>query len=271
MTAEFRLTEYLARIGHTGPLAPNLDTLAHLHAAHVNTIPFEGMDPLFGRPVALDLAAVQDKLVASRRGGYCFEQNTLFKAALEAIGFQVTGLGARVRWMSPPDAPLGPREHMLLKVDLPEGPHLVDVGFGACVLDTPLRFDVGVEQATGMGTFRLTEADGHYWLAARQADGYRMMYAFDLTPQIEADYALGNYYTATSPAAPFVHVLIMERLAADKRFKLINRRFVIEARDGEVVLEREIATADELGHVLGETFGVVPPVPVGEVFVKISP
>ena len=121
-----------------------------------------------------------------------------------------------------------------------------------------------------MGTFRLTLADGHHWLAARQPEGYRTMYAFDLIPQLPADYQLGNWYTSTSPTAPFLHVLIMERLSADKRFKLINRRFAIEARDGEVVVEHEIATPDELGHVLAETFGVVPPVPVAELFAKIA-
>src|SRR3984957_17684889 len=134
MSSEFRLDNYLARIGFSGTIQPNLVTLAAIHAAHVNAIPFEGLDPLLRRPVMLDLASVQEKLVDSRRGGYCFEQNVLLKAALDAIGFDVTGLTGRVRWMSPPDSPLGPREHITLKVDLPEGAYLVDVGFGACLL-----------------------------------------------------------------------------------------------------------------------------------------
>jgi N-hydroxyarylamine O-acetyltransferase len=131
MSESFSLDRYLARVGYRGPVAPDLATLRGLKAAHVQTIPFEGIDPLLGRPVNLDAASVWRKLVESRRGGYCFEQNHLFKAALDAIGFTSIGLAARVRWMSPRDAPLGPREHMLLKVDLPEGPFLADVGFGA--------------------------------------------------------------------------------------------------------------------------------------------
>src|ERR1035437_4308569 len=111
MSSEFQLDKYLARSGFGGRIAPDLATLAPIHAAHVNAIPFEGCDPFLRRPVKLDLASVQEKLVDSRRGGYCFEHNILLKAALERIGFQVTGLGARVRWMSPPDSPLGPREH----------------------------------------------------------------------------------------------------------------------------------------------------------------
>ena len=127
MPNDFRLTAYLERIGIDGNLKPDYTTLTAIHAAHVGAIAFEGLDPFLGRPVRLDLAGLQEKLVANRRGGYCFEQNTLLKAALEALGFAVTGLAARVRWVTPPDSPLGPRSHMLLKVDLAQGAYLVDV------------------------------------------------------------------------------------------------------------------------------------------------
>lgn len=264
------LQRYLARIGHAPTVAPDLKTLRSLHAAHVAAIPFEGLDPLLGRAVALDLATLQAKIVDGCRGGYCFEQNALFKTALEAIGFSVTGLGGRVRWMSPPDSPLGPREHMVLKVDLPEGGYLADVGFGACVMDAPLRLDLDVEQTTAMGTFRLTEADGHYWLHAKQAERWRTMYAFDLVPQLPADYALGNYYTSTSVQAPFTSVLIMERVDASGRVKLINRRLIVEARDGHVVSERDIADAADLECVLVGDFKVEISEIAAQVFAKIS-
>jgi arylamine N-acetyltransferase len=35
-------------------------------------------------------------MIAGRRGGYCFEQNMLFRGALRALGFKVTSLQARV-------------------------------------------------------------------------------------------------------------------------------------------------------------------------------
>ena len=75
MPNEFRLENYLARIGYQGPIGVDLGMLAAIHTAHVNAIPFEGFDPLLGRPVMLDLASVQAKLVERQRGGYCFEQN----------------------------------------------------------------------------------------------------------------------------------------------------------------------------------------------------
>ncbi|MGO9357717.1 MAG: arylamine N-acetyltransferase family protein [Xanthobacteraceae bacterium] len=270
MQQEFRLDRYLARIGLAGPVGPDLPTLAAIHAAHVDAIPFEAFDPLLGRPVRLDLASVQDKLVDSRRGGYCFEQNALLKAALAPIGFKVTGLGGRVRWMSPPGSPLGPRTHMLLKVDLDDGAYLADVGFGARVLDSPLQFRTDVEQRTAMGTYRLSEADGLFSLGARQPNDWRTMYVFNLEPQLPSDYELGNWFTSTSPLAPFPRTLIMERVGGEQRYKLANRRFVIEARDGEIAAERSLASAEELRQVLDETFKVTPPAPVEEIFARIG-
>jgi N-hydroxyarylamine O-acetyltransferase len=266
---DFRLNKYLARIDLKATPRADLSTLTAIHAAHVNAIPFEGLDPLLGRPVKLDLASVQDKLVDSRRGGYCFEQNTLLKAALEEIGFKVTALGARVRWMSSPESPLGPRTHMLLKVDLDDGAYLADAGFGACVIDAPLRLATDVEQRTAMGTYRLSQADGLFSLSARQSSGWRVAYSFNLEPQIQSDHELGSWYTSTNPLAPFVHTLIMERVSGDKRYKLINRRLAIEERDGNVVVERPIGSAEELGRILDETFGVVPPVSADELFVRL--
>lgn len=270
MSTELRLDNYLARIGYGGPVAADLATLAALHTAHVNAIPFEGLDPLLRRPVKLDLPSVQAKLVDSRRGGYCFEQNILFKAVLETIGFSVTGLGGRVRWMSPPDSPLGPRTHMLLKVELPDGPHLADVGFGVCLLDTPLQFKTGLEQRTAMGTYRLSESDGLFTLSAQRPNGWRAMYTFNMEPQIHSDYELGSWFTSTSPLAPFVNMLIMERLNGDKRYKLANRRLTVEVRDGEVASERALDSADELDRVLDETFNVVAPAPVDELFGRLA-
>ncbi|MET0969733.1 MAG: arylamine N-acetyltransferase [Tardiphaga sp.] len=270
MTDGFRLDRYLARIGFDGPLAPDLATLTGLLAAHVDAIPFEGINPLLRLPVKLDMASLQHKLIDSRRGGYCYEQNAVLRAALQAIGFKVTGLGARVRWNAAPDAPLGPRTHMLLKVDLPDGTYLADTGFGACLLDAPLRLAMGIEQATAMGTYRLTEVDGGYQLAAQRAGGWRAMYVFDLVTQLPSDYDLGSWYTSTSPFVPMTSTLIVERVSRARRFKLVNRHFITEARDGAPVAERRLADAAELRQVLDEVFNVVAPVPAEDLFAAID-
>ncbi len=268
MSDAFRLENYLVRIGYRGSLAADLATLKALQLAHLAAIPFEALDPFLRRPVNLDPASLQAKLVDGSRGGYCFEHNLLFRSALQALGFQVTGLAARVRWMSPPDSPLGPKTHMLLKVDLADGAYLADVGFGACLLDAPLQLKTDIEQATSMGTYRLTRSDGLFSLSAKRQDGWRTLYVFDLQPQLQADYELGNWFTSTNPLIPLTTRLIMERLAGGRRYRLVDRVLSTETRDGEVVAERTLRNASELGEAMRDTFKVTPPVPAEEIFDK---
>ena len=160
---------------------------------------------------------------------------------------------------------------MLLKVDLPDGPRLADVGFGGCVMDTPLQFQKDIEQRTKMGTYRLSEADGLFWLSAIQPAGWRGMYTFNLEPQIQSDNELGSWFASTHPSAPFSSTLKLERVSNDKRYKLVNRRFMVEARDGRPLEEHAVGTAEELRRALDETFNVTPPVPVEQVFARLPP
>ena len=63
----------------------------------------------------------------------------------------------------------------------------------------------------------------------------------------------------------------MERVSDDKRYKLVNRKFAIEARDGQRLDERTLGTAAEWQKTFEETFNVVPPVPAEQVFSRLPP
>ena len=108
---------WLKRISYKGPPTPSLGTLQALVAAHSGAIAYESIDVLLGRPPKLDLASLQTKMIVGGRGGYCFEQNMLFRGGLRSLGYKVI------------DAPR-PMLHMVLRIDLPEGAFLADVGFG---------------------------------------------------------------------------------------------------------------------------------------------
>src|SRR4051812_32745388 len=150
----FDLNAYFTRVGFSGVASPTLDTLRELHLRHTQSIPFENLNPLLGWPVQLDPVSLQQKLIQARRGGYCYEQNLLFKQALEAIGFRVTGLAARVVWNVTEGVVL-PRTHMLLRIDLAGQPYIADVGFGGLTLTAPLLLEAGIEQPTPHESFRL--------------------------------------------------------------------------------------------------------------------
>ena len=153
---EFDLPADLRRIGHAGAREPTLDVLREVHLAHATHIPFENLDILLRRPIRLDLASLQAKLVAGGRGGYCFEQNQLFAIALRALGFSVQALVARVR--------LGvrqvlPRTHMLLLVGIGGERWIADVGFGADGLLLPVPLGKGGESRQYAWRFRAVKQE----------------------------------------------------------------------------------------------------------------
>ena len=126
---QFDQSAWLERIGYSGPVVPTLEILNRLILAHSHSISYETLDIMLGRPPKLDMPTLQLKMIAKKRGGYCFEQNMLFRAGLRSLGYRITSLqGSVVRGLAI-DAPR-PAIHMLLKVELPEGNYLADVGFG---------------------------------------------------------------------------------------------------------------------------------------------
>jgi N-hydroxyarylamine O-acetyltransferase len=159
----FDLERYLDRIGLRGR-----PPLADVHRAHVTSIPFENLDPYRGIPVSLALDDLARKLVDERRGGYCFEQNLLLKAALEALGMDVALYLARVRAGAPPGG-IRPRSHLVLRVSDGAGNWHADVGFGIGTLLEPIPFGPGITHDQAGWEFRVVQEGDELVLQAARA------------------------------------------------------------------------------------------------------
>ena len=261
MPGDLDLAAYLARIGFGGDPEPRLDALFALHFAHATTIPFENLDIQMGLPIRLDLASLQDKLVRRRRGGYCFEQNTLFLAVLKTVGFEAIPCEARVRLGAPE---LLPRTHMLLLVRMDEGYWLCDVGFGGEGLLWPVPLDGDVHGQFN-NAYRVVP-EGHLQvLQSRHGEGWVDLYAFQAEPQFPVDFEVANHFTSTHPESRFVKTLTAQLPGPEVRRILRNRAYA-ELR-GEAVEGRELAP-DELIPTLREAFGIE--VPEGARFQALS-
>ena len=252
--AGFDLGAYLRRLSYDGPREPSLAVLGAIVGAHAAAIPYENINVLLKRGVKLDLASLQHKLVDGRRGGYCFEQNTLLEAGLNALGFAVTPLVGRVVRGMPDPTEVG-RNHKILRVELPEGPYLADVGFGSLTPTTPLGFHPEKEQATPHEPFRLMPHGDQLMLQARLGDMWDSLYRFTLKPAPAIDYEIGNWFTSTHPASPFIANLIVARPVAGGRTTVFNRLFTIRDRDNRTT-RRTLGTVGDYRDVLVGEFGL---------------
>ncbi|MBW0104676.1 arylamine N-acetyltransferase [Pseudonocardia sp. KRD291] len=248
------LAAYLDRIGVPDAAEPDLATLRRIVTGHATTIPFEGLDPLTGVEPGIDADALTAKLVRSRRGGWCFEHNGLLRTHLDALGYDVTGLAARVRWMLPDDAPPTTRTHMLLRVELAQGSFLADVGFGGMTPTGVLALEPEVEQETPLEPYRL-HRDGDTWTTTARTDRWRPLYTFDLVPAPQVDYEMGNWYLAHHPDSPFRANLIAALPGEDRRRALGGRAFTVHHLGGPSE-RRELESPGEIRDVLETEFGI---------------
>jgi N-hydroxyarylamine O-acetyltransferase len=248
------LDAYLDRIGYAGQRNATLDTFEAVHALHPAAIPFENLDPLVGWPVALDVDALQAKMVTGGRGGWCFEHNTLFRHALEALGFSVTSLAARVLWNAAPDKPIGPRSHMLLLVNLGGRPYIADVGFGGNVLTAPLRLETHIAQTTPHEPHRLLPLENGFVLEASVDGDWKPFYRFTLEPQFPADYEVSNWYLCHHPSSFFRQMLLGARATPGGRYALRNNALAIHRKTGTE--KRTLPDAAALRSCLETDFGL---------------
>ena len=270
------LDAYLRRIDYSGSLTPSSHTLAALHLAHATHIPFENLDILLGKPIRLDLESLEQKLVTARRGGYCFEQNLLFAAVLEQLGFTLTRLIARVRYRA---SATPPRTHMVLLVDVDGMRWVADVGFGGQGLLLPVPFAAGDESRQYLWTYRVVpEVTDAVWVPVDSPHARWIMqslhggewidlYVFTLEPQDQIDYEVANHYTSTHPSSKFVRTLTAQLPGQTERRLLRNREFTIDR--GAAPGTRELRDDAELLDVLADAFGL--PFPVGTRFAFNDP
>ncbi|KKB07002.1 hypothetical protein VE25_20350 [Devosia geojensis] len=257
MSDNVNLNAYFERIGFSGSIAPSLATLEALHALHPAAIPFENLNPLLGLPVALDQKSLEKKMLAEKRGGYCFEHNLMFMRVLADLDYKVRSLGARVMWNHPADA-VRPVSHMLIAIDISGQTYIADVGFGSLTLTAPLRLRDGAEQATPHETFRLLDSDGTWRLEARLGEDWRLLYTFTLDDFGEADYRPINTALSSDPSSQFRTGLGAAISPKGERHTLAGTR-LSTYRDGALIERRDLMDVGELKEVLTTTFGITLP------------
>jgi N-hydroxyarylamine O-acetyltransferase len=257
MSTAINIDRYFERIGYEGPAVATLETLKVLHQKHTEIIPFENLNPFLGIEVKLDTPSLQQKMIRTQRGGYCFEQNLLFRDVLRSIGFKVKGLAARIRW-NREDDDITSRGHMLLLIDIEGKKYIADVGFGGLTLTAPLRLQTDTVQETPHEPYRLIRQEDQYLMQTLVKDEWKDVYQFNLVENFRPDYEVTNWYLSNHPESHFVTGLIAARPVPGRRYVLRDNRFSIHHQDGET--EKQVLnTVEELKHVLEQNFLVTLP------------
>ena len=233
----FNIDAYYERIGidPTVDRPADLQTLTLIMAAHSCSIPFENIDCVLQKKISMSNIAVEQKLVASNRGGYCFEQNTLLQLALETLGYKVRPLLCRVRW-GKTEAQMSTFTHVALAVSFDEHTeYLADVGFAGTNSIAPISLSNAHEpQMLPEGKFRIVPTSSHGGGAYTALQMYnrkewKSLYIFrNEETAVRPDLECGNWLSCTHPGARFTNQFFCAIVVNSvKRHHILNDDYVI--------------------------------------------
>lgn len=206
-TAHFILKDYLARIGFEGVPTAHSATLTQLMQRQIFSVPFENIDVQAKRGISMNPEDIIHKIIARKRGGYCYEVNGLFAMALEVIGIEHQLLAARPLFYPS----RRPRTHMVVLAKVDGEAWLCDTGFGSFGIRAPMRLSqLNTPIQQGFDTFQLLLKPDGYYVVQAQIDGeWVSQFEFNLSPFELLDFVPHNYFNSTHPDAVFVQKLLI--------------------------------------------------------------
>ncbi len=255
MVTKEMLDGYLKRIEleDIPPVTP--EGLKLIQISHLKHIPFENLDIIAGKiPLKLDIDSVYNKLVERRRGGICYEQNTLYSNMLEAMGFKVKRMASHRLGEDKDEF-----DHMFLMVDFdePKQTWIADVGYGFNNL-APIKFEADIWQSDTRDMLQVEDRkDGTYYLNRREPSGEEeVMYTFNLVSHTIDEYRPRCDYFSTAEDSFFTQgpMTSLDELGGRKQLTKNHLR-KYDANRVETIID--IPDQDAYDRILKEEFGIV--------------
>jgi len=246
----FPLDEYCARIGTSTAVAATVECLEDLQRSQAYAIPFENFDIQLGKGIDLDPKHLIDKLIRSRRGGYCFELNGLFLAAIQRVGYEARALLARVHHGGEPSG----RGHQVNLVTIDNRQWIADVGFGGMCPRVPILLEHNKETTHDGVIMRLCQHELGHLLQRKLGDGWMDLYSFDLAPVVANDIVYGNHFTSTHPSSFFTTSRVAVLCDPEGETRLLNFTCTTN-RKGEETVD-ELSDDDSYLLELKTRFGI---------------
>jgi len=240
-----------------------------------------------GRGTNLSPIVLYDKIVAKRRGGFCFELNGCFARVLRGIGFEVQERIARV-CLKDPTIPaegadwawLGHTHQVLLVKTKDKGDQVfvVDVGFGSHGLFSPIEFknNANINGVTENEThvLRNESMPGNPqmpigWTLYRSYcdennnNCTRACYHFLDIPPLPIDFEIGNWWVTTN-GPRFSKTYMVTRVDTKKKTKLNflmtegdpHAQFYVKGENSRTIEKREVDNFAEAKAIWKNEFGL---------------
>jgi N-hydroxyarylamine O-acetyltransferase len=245
------LDTFRTRLQYKGDFVPTLEVLTALQKQFLLQVPFENLDIHLDVPMDLTVPALYHKIVERKRGGLCFENNTLFHALLTQIGFKVAFVRAEMYQNKPFT---GITNHMALRVDLNEETYLVDVGNGR-FYGSPIPLHSGAEVQGEDTLYWIENFENNTTLMYRDSKGENQpRYAFHLEAMPLEAFIEPSIYTQKAPESIFRQKLLVTLYQKEGRVTLSDMK-LLTTKNG-IQESKALTSPDDYRALLDGVFGI---------------
>jgi arylamine N-acetyltransferase len=235
---------------------PSLDALGRLCRAHVAGVPFENVTAILRRRQAgdapappVDFDALLSAWEARGGGGVCVDSTPMFRRLLEALGYSVRPVLARISF---------PASHQASIVTLEGREYLADVANGAPFFDPVPIDEPTTRHHAGLG-WRFHRPTADTLVQDREIDGAWTSFCYyTLTAATDADIEAAYQRHHTPGQSWVVGNLTMVRCFEDEVVRLRDDELVRYTASGA---STQHVTPSDLPALVRDTFGL-PALPV---------
>lgn len=233
---------YLKRIKFLSTPKCDLATLIVLQNLHLKSIPFENLDIHYNNPIILNTNKIYEKVIIKKRGGFCYELNSLFYFLLKEIGFEVKLISTEVYQKNGTYSV--DFDHMAIIANIDNQSFLVDVGFGKFSY-SPLKIETNKQIKDEFGDF-IFYTDGEYVIVSEiENDNILHQYRFRHQEKKLSDFENRCDFHQTNHNSHFKKNLVVSIITETGRntlsknqFKTTSNRKVTTTKFAEVEFEK---------------------------------
>ncbi len=207
---------YLARLGLDHRPPATLETLVDLQRRHLDTLPYDNLAIMLGRPDPVDPDVTLARIAAGGNAGYCFHHNAAFEAVLRSLGYRTSRRGGAVVDAQGVSGPVD--HHVVVVHDLPapgnpDGRWWADVGFGDGFRD-PLPLTPGTYEQ-GPFTYGIEAGPDDRWTFRQDPSGSFEANTASAEPLTSEFIEVVHARLSTPPEGHYTRILVVERRTAD--------------------------------------------------------
>ncbi|MBP0724520.1 arylamine N-acetyltransferase [Bacillus sp. RG28] len=238
---------------NVGEIGPSVELLKEIHKKHLLKVPFENLDIITGRKLSMNPEDIYKKIILEKRGGICYETNTLMYSILQMIGFNVKRVSAcfwnaeQSKWN--PDF-----SHLALIISIDENDYLFDVGIGGGFIE-PLLLKDGFAYSDVNGSYQVVNSEENEFLLRHLVESeWTDFLKINTYERDQNEFSEQCAYFQTSKETIFTQKRIVSKTTLNGKVTLTDKS--LKLTENSNVSITEIIDEEEWTEVLQKTFGI---------------